>query len=274
MLTKNDGSAKQIKSEKANTAPILSITKLGVVSRDYQHKFKNGFRDFSSALPDILKLIDDKGCDAVLFSLFSIVPREFYDPIAAFKGLKNVKAVFLEEFQDRNKTRDAGRYVVHHRTSKIWAKYEFTQVFGTLTGMAQKDIDDFVKNEMSMRVLGNCCVLLCGESNGVKYSPKDRKVHDPFGLRKTIPKQTTIILNPIHDRMTRFEMKLKRKFLSEEGRWVVSVWNKGKKDKNGAVRDGDAPAWTAYYNGQEISISPIEHSFQKIEIGILNVAKA
>jgi hypothetical protein len=52
------------------------------------------------------------------------------------------------------------------------------------------------------------------------------------------------------------------------------IQDKGKEDKNGAVRDGDAPAWTAYYNGQEISISPIKHDFPKIEIGILNVAKA
>jgi hypothetical protein len=273
MLTKSSGRAKQTKSEKTNTAPSLSITKLGIVSRDYQYIFNNGFRDFSNALPDILKLLDDKGCDAVLFSLFSIVPRESYEPSAAFQGLKNVKAVFFEEYRDEE-TRKAERFVVHYLTQQGWREYEFTQKFGTITGMPQKDIKDFVQNELPKRIMGNNCVLLCGETNGVKYSPKVKTIVDSFSLRASLPKKVGIVLNPIHDRMTRFEMKLKRKFLSEDDRWVVSVWNKGKKDKNGAVRDGDAPAWTVYFNGQEICISPIQHSFPKIEIGILNVAKA
>jgi hypothetical protein len=265
MLTKN---------EETNTAPSLKITKLGIVFRDYRHKFENGFRDFSYALPRILKLLDDAGCDAVLFSLFSIVHREDYNPSAAFKELVNVKAVFLEKYQE-GKESDPKLFVVYHRTSETsesWSEYTFEQKFGTITHMPKKDIEDFVENEMPKRILGNCCVLLCGETNGVKYSPKDKEVHDTFGLREQIHKQTetAIILNPIHDRMTRFEMKLKRKFLSENNRFVVSVWNKGKKNKNGKVLKEKTPAWTVYLNGQkEIIIPAIEHDIQEIEIGIL-----
>lgn len=39
---------------------------------------------------------------------------------------------------------------------------------------------------------------------------------------------TKIILNPVHDKMTRFEMKLKRRFLPKNNRLVISVWNKEK----------------------------------------------
>ena len=272
MLTNGGGTTKQMTSENANTAPSLRITKLGIVSRDYRYTFNNGFRDFSNTLPDILKLLDDKGCDAVLFSLFSIVPRESYAPRAAFQGLKNVQAVFLEEYRDEE-ARKAGRFVVHHLTQQGWKEYAFAQQFGTITGRPQKDIEDFVQNELPKRIMGNNCVLLCGETNGVKYSPKGKRIIDSFSLRATLPEQVGVVLNPIHDRMTRFEMKLKRKFLSQHGRCVVSVWNKGKSDKNGAVRDGDEPAWTAYYNGQDINIPQIEHSLPKIEIGILNVAR-
>lgn len=135
-------------------------------------------------------------------------------------------------------------------------------------------MDDFVKNEIPKRIIGNSCVLLCGEINGVKYSQTYKKVQDTFGLRTAI-KDTNIILNPSHDRMTRFEMKLKRQFLSaqflseEPGRWVVSIWNKGRKDKNGRVRDGKKPAWIVFHNGEEMKVETIRNNLG-VEIGILD----
>jgi len=250
--------------------PILNILKIGIVSRDYRLRYENNYRDFSYILPELLKLLDEKGCDAVLFSLFSVVPRDTYSPNVFLEDMINVKAVFLEEFKDTDQGRFAGRYVICHRTKEQWDEYDFHQRFATITGMSKMDIDDFVKNEMSKRILGNCCVLLCGETNGVKYSPKAKKVQDTFGLRAAIPRKANIILNPIHDRMTRFEMKLKRKFLSENGRWVISVWNKGKEDKNGKVKDGSNPAWTVFHNGEEKRVQLIENQFG-VELGILDI---
>ena len=59
----------------AAVAPNIIARKIGIVARDYNVRFQNGYRDFSCALPDVLKLLDDHGCDTVLFSLYSIVPR-------------------------------------------------------------------------------------------------------------------------------------------------------------------------------------------------------
>ena len=73
-------------------------------------------------------------------------------------------------------------------------------------------------------------------------------------------KNVNVILNPIHDRMTRYEMKLKRAFLSENGKWVISVWNKGRKNINGQTRDGKNPAWTVFYDGKELDIEPIPNN--------------
>jgi len=217
-------------------------------------------------------MLDDEGCDTVLFSLFSIISRKGYDCLNTLSGLKNIKAVLLEEFQD-GKNREAGRYVVYHRAPSGWEEYEFYQVFGTITGMPQQEIQDFVQNEIPRRTLGKCCVLLCGETNGVKYSKVDKKIYDTFGLRKAIPPNAIVIINPIHDRMTRFEMKLKRQFLSENNRWVISVWNKGKQDKNGKTRDGNGAAWTVFHNGNELDIPRIQNDFG-VEIGVLNVKMA
>ena len=266
-MTKSRGGSQQVKSGKID-APCLDITKLGIVSRDYRHIYENGFRDFSHVLPGVLNLLDGRGCDAVLFSLFSIVKRESYDPMLDLNGLQNIKAVFLEEFQD-GEPRERCRYLVYHQTKQGWREYVFYQVFATITSIGKTAIASFIKDEMPKRMLGNSFVLLCGETNGVKYSPMEKIVKDTFGLRAAIPKQANIILNPIHDRMTRFEMKLKRKFLSENHRWVVSVWNKGKKDKNGKTKDGSKPAWTVFHNGVEIAVEPIENELG-VEIGILD----
>jgi hypothetical protein len=155
----------------------------------------------------------------------------------------------------------------------MWKQYEFRQVFASLTRMKQDRIQNFVNKEMPKRVLGNFCVLICGESNGVKYSPKDKKVHDTFGLMGAIPEGTKIILNPIHDRMRRFEMKLKRQFLSRNNRWVISVWNKGKRDKNGNVRDGNGPAWTVFHDEKEVVVAPVQNELG-VEIGMLDINRA
>lgn len=272
-MTKSRGTTVQPVNSKGGSKPHLNICKISIVTRDYGTRFSNGYRDFSHALPQLIKKLDDEGCDTVLFSLFSIIPRKGYDCFNTLKGLKNIKAVLLEEFQD-GENREAGRFVIYHHTPYGWEEYEFYQVFGTITGMPQQDIDGFVQNEIPKRILGNACILLCGETNGVKYSKGDKKIHDTFGLREAIPQENVnVVLNPIHDRMTRFEMKLKRKFLSENNRWVISVWNKGKQDKNGKIKDGKGPAWTVSHDGEELDVPRIQNDLG-VEIGVVNVKGA
>jgi len=244
---------------------MLKAVRVGVVSRDYSRHFGNGHRDFSGTFGEVLKILDERRCDVVLFSLYSLVQRDMMPPL---RLLRHVRTVMYEEFIDGTK-RHAQRYVVAHRSGSTWREYELKQVFGTLSGNEHK-LAGFVREEVPRRILGNCCVLLCGETNGVKYSPKAKAVHDVFGLRKAIPKEANVILNPVHDRMTRFEMKVKRRFLSEHGRWVLSVWNKGKKDKNGRTKDGTKPAWTVFFNGKEKEIRPLANQLG-IEIGVVDL---
>jgi hypothetical protein len=266
---------------KQGVAPKLNIKKIGIVSRDYRCKFPNGRRDFSFALPKVLKLLEGKGCDAVSFSLYSIIPQESHNLRNTLNRLqlKRIRAIFLEEFGDRpkrrpqQKQRKNKRFVVYHYSKARWREYELLQEFGTLADISHNEMVKFVSDEMPKRILGNCCVVLCGESNGVKYFKLDKKVKDTFGLRAAIPRETNIILNPVHDRMTRFEMKLKRQFLSEKSRWVISVWNKGKEDKNARARDGSGPAWTVFHNGVSNDVDLLPNALG-IEIGILDVEKA
>lgn len=248
--------------------PNLAIKKLGIVSRDYRTRFENGYRDFSFRLTEVLGFLDTRKCDSVLFSLYSIIDRSNFNIRESFRNLQHVRAVFLEKFDD-GKERKVKNLIVYYLEENDWREYKLHQKFGSLSGTPAHHLNDFVAKEIPRRVLGNFCVLLCGESNGVKYSQKCRAVKDIFGLRKSIPPEVKVVLNPVHDRMTRFEMNLKRKFLSENDRWMISVWNKGREDRRGIARDGNRPAWKIFHDGQEKEINPIANELD-IEFGIVD----
>lgn len=251
-------------------APKINIERLGIVSRNYERKYGNGHRDFSYVMPALLSLLDERQCDAALFSLYLVIPRTDFDITSILSQLRNIKALFLEEFVD-DEPRRVSRYLVYHKGVEGWQKYEFHQQFATITGMSRNEVLGFVASELPKRILGNCAVLICGESNGVKYFKSDKEIHDTFRMAASIPSNVSIILNPVHDRMTRFEMNMKRAFLSKNMRWVVSVWNKGKRDKNGTIKDGTDPAWTVYHNGVKIPVVSISNNLD-VEIGILDAS--
>jgi len=271
MKPNKHASAEALLGAEEGPAPAFGISKLGIVSRDYRRTYPNGYRDFSYALPEILTCLDRQSCDAVLFSSYSLIPRDSFTPVAGSR-LQHIKALLYEEFADGEK-RQAIRYVINYKTAEGRREYILHRVFGSLTDESESDIRRFVEEEMPKRLFGNCCVLLCGETNGVKYSPKDKRVHDIFHLRAAIPKEVKIILNPVHDHMTRFEMNLKRKFLSRNDRWVVSVWNKGKENKDGKVRDGKAAAWIVFHDGKQLYVQSIPNEFG-VEMGLLEIRSA
>lgn len=275
-MIETKGSSDQIPTTNTERAPHLKVAKIGIVSRDYCHKYGSGFRDFSEAFSEILKWLDDKGCDTVLFSLYSIIPRKSFMPLHSMR-LRNIKTVLYEEFEDGKEWRGKGSVVLYRRANK-WHRYDLPNWgFGSLKGLTRKKkvekVETFIRKGIPGRRLGNCCAILCGEINGVPYHKDTRRVRDDFGLRGSLQREVTVILNPGHDRMTRFEMKLKRSFLSENGRWTISVWNKGGQDKNGRTHDGIKPPWTVFHNGQEVPVEPIQNQMG-VEIGILKIEGA
>ena len=259
---------------KNNTvSPNLELSKIGIVARDY--RVSNSNSDFSDNISEVLKKLDNKGCDTALFSLYTILESNSIS-VEKFNEFKNLKAVFIEEFKEMGG--DETCFKVYFKKKESWKIHEFTQKFAKLeytNKFKQKVIEPFLKEVKTKRILGNSMVLLCGETNIVKYSKKSKSIEDIHGLLKIIPPSTNIILNPVHDKMTRFEMKLKRKFLSKNNRIVISVWNKGKIFKNGKTRDGINPPWTVYFNEKEIQINKedikIHNDESKIDIGIIDV---
>ena len=254
-------------STKTELVPRLTVRKIGIVSRDYT-KYANGFRDFSSVFHDVLNLLDDEGCDTVLFSPWSIDARQSRRPSAR---LSKIKSVLYETFKE-GKNRKGKDFVVFYRTGNNWHRHVLggRSGFASLKGLLKRRVEKFVEDVKQHRILGNCCLLICGESNGVPYHQRTRRVGDDFGLRRSIPTKT-VILNPVHDWMSRLEMNLKRSFLSENNRWVISVWNKGKRGTNGKPRDAKGDPWTVFHDGRdEIADKPRKNQLG-VDIGIVKI---
>jgi hypothetical protein len=97
--------------------------------------------------------------------------------------------------------------------------------------------------------------------------------YDPFNFADRLRDlKTRFVLNPIHDYMRRYEMREKRRFYSQGGRTVVSVWNLGK------GKEAWLP-WTVFHNGEEWTdrVQEVETPFpdrSDIRIGVFDHPQA
>ena len=257
---------------------MSNISKVGLVSRNFTVK------DFSQSMHHILSYLDEQECDVALFSLYSFEVRNG-NPIDFFPKPVHIKMIVLELF-DYIKTEER---VVKHcsvfiKEKSTWVeKKQLHQRFGRVNWNVRKSnekgkygtdgVRDFIGNELKERkFLSNIGVLLCGEINAAKYSKTSKAINDIMGLQQAVEHHgMQIILNPGHDRMTRFEMPLKRQHLSQNNRWVLSVWNKG-----GGKPIGKSPAWEVWHNGDKVNITDIAdpQQFKDIEIGVVDLFKS
>ena len=73
----------------------------------------------------------------------------------------------------------------------------------------------------------------------------DEAINDPYDFLPWLDAMhIQVVLNPIHDYMVRYEMKIKREHYSRGGRTVIAVWNKGKRRGSEA-----ANPWTVHHDG-------------------------
>lgn len=240
--------------------------KVAAVSHDYNLHNSYGHQDYAEHHSQIIKVCDDNGCDTILYSLFtwdekSPIPR---NQETVFAGLSNVKCVILE----------VGNKKSARKIVEVWMKNE--EQPRTLEQYFAKSLDPYeLKREFirdaRKRVVGNGMIVICGESNIANHVPRDGSFKDPFGFNDLLKSfGIKYIFNPLHDYMTRYEMKRKRCFYSRDKRAVVTVWNQGK-------RKGEAQIpWTFFYDNEDltasvIEVSPIIAERPDIRIGIMPV---
>lgn len=253
-----------IRLEPSNADGASEIKRIALIAHNYNIADSRGFFDYSEHFARINKLCDDQGCDTILYALFtwakdSPSPRT-RDSI--FGGLSHVGRVILEVGNPPNGY-DHVEIWSKDRNEPLIAKQRFSR--------ATDGTKQFFLDDLTARQIGSALLMICGESNIVQLKRKSKSFDDPYGFENRLRAlKTRVILNPIHDYMTRYEMREKRRFYSREGRTVVSVWNRGR------GKEAWFP-WTVFHDGNEVTdrVLEISNPFSDrpdIRIGVCEVA--
>jgi hypothetical protein len=241
----------------------FSIRKVAIVSHNYNISNRHGHQDFAEHAAQIHPVCDSEGCDTILYSLFT---WDENSPIRRnhqtfFGDLKNVRCVILE----------VGNKKSINKIVEVWLKEEerpriMNQYFAKSTDPYERK-RGFIRSIPS-RIVGNSLVAICGESNIANYMPSNGNFRDEFGFNGELEARgIRVVFNPLHDYMTRYEMKKKRAYYSKNQRMVITVWNMGR------GRESSIP-WTVFYNEEDITahvreISPRINGRSDIRIGIV-----
>lgn len=242
----------------------LNMNRIAVVSHNYNMLNRYGHQDFAEHFSQIHHICDTEGCDTILYSLFTWDERS---PVsrnhdAFFGGLSNLKCIIVE----------VGNKSSVQKVVEIWVRNNERPHLAEQTFAKSSEPfeckREFIR-DIHKRVIGNGLIVICGESNITNYSPDTGGYKDPFGFNDILRTLgVKIVFNPLHDYMTRYEMKKKRAYYSLQGRTVVTVWNQGK-------RKGEAPIpWTVFQDGKDLTgrVKEIRHNIASrpdIRIGIV-----
>lgn len=236
-------SAPAIASKQASAATDRSeIKRIGLVSHDYNIADRHGRFDYSEHFARINAACDERGCDTILYALFTWDSRSTIGRShdAIFDQLANVQRVIIE----------VGRppYSADHVEAWVKGEQEPRLVRQAFAQSIASDADkrQFM-DDLPARCFDSALMVLCGEANIVRLRRSKGTWDDSFHfLDRMNELGIRVVLNPIHDYMTRYEMREKRRLYSTNGRTVVSVWNQGKGKE---ARD----PWNAFVDGQELT---------------------
>jgi hypothetical protein len=242
------------------------ITKIALVTHDYNVADGGGRQDYSEHFARINRVCDDHGCDTILYALYtwdeqSPLPRT-HD--AVFGGLAHVRRVVLE----------VGRPIDSFDHVEVWRRDKeeptmATQRFATSTSPASQK--QAFLNDLDQRKFDDALLVICGETNIASLVRGSEEFFDPYQFASRLGEmKVRLIFNPIHDYMTRYEMRRKRQHYSLGDRTVISVWNQGK------GKESKLP-WTEFHDGKERTdaVKELPPPFAErpdIRIGVLDLA--
>lgn len=255
-----------VTSAQVASCPVVDkIKKVALVSHNYNLANRRGLYDYSEHFARINKLCDEQGCDTILYALYT---WDLDSPAnkhwSIFEGMSHVQRIVLEVGQPPD-SYDHVETWVRERQEPILAHQQFARSTASTTDK-QRFID-----ELGSRQTGDALLMICGESNIVKLKRASKTFEDWFGFCDRLQDlNVSVVLNPIHDYMTRYEMREKRRFYSGNGRTVLSVWNQGR------GKESHLP-WNVFHDQEEgtDAVQELPRPFSDrpdIRIGIVDVS--
>lgn len=224
------------------TSDPVEVRRIALVSHDYNSADSRGLFDYSEHFERINRICDDRGCDTVLYALWTwdLTSSAGKSHSAIFSTLRNVRRIILEVYEPPERF-DHVEIWQRETQHPVVALQRFS------TSSASEESKKQFVEDIECRRVGSALLMICGETNIASMIRGSNDFYDPFSFADILDASgVRLILNPIHDYMRRYEMKEKRRFYSRNGRTVVSVWNKGK------GKESWLP-WTVFHDGNDVT---------------------
>jgi len=220
--------------------PGGTISRLALVSHDYNVPGGRELYDYSEHFHRINKLCDEQGCDTILYALYTLDRNSASrNHDAIFGGLAHIRTIVVEVGEPAVDRSDFVEVWLQGPDAPAVAKQRFAT--SRDTGARKRAFLD----DLGERRIGNAILVICGESNIASLLRGSDEFNDPHLFADRLrAMEVGVILNPVHDYMRRYEMRAKRRYYSLGGRTVISVWNQGK-------RREARPPWTVVHDGAE-----------------------
>lgn len=263
-----------VRTAHGDSGTVDPISRIGLVSHDYNRLDCRGQWDYSEHFGEINRLCDQEGCDTLLYSLYTLERRasEPRNEESIFSRLTSVKNVVLEvgELYPDVKTRWAGNQAVEFwqrgnaEPSVAW------QWFASKKEMKRALVKGFIA-DLPYRHIADGLLILCGESGILAADQRDQERFFAY-LAKT---ECRLILNPTHDYMKPIYgndyLRNRSRHASMDGRTSISVWNEGK------LHQEPSP-WLVFHDGIDCTDSvrelPIPIAERPdVRIGIIDLPK-
>lgn len=240
------------------------IRRVLIVARDYRYSPLTGH------LKTITRIAESLRVDTISFALStteeSTEPRRL---TTILRRSKNLRHIMLETYKPEKREAEIDQkfHLLTANDQKEFRRHFASSFEPGISGKKKRLLLELPERQFSDKGL----ILICGEISMLKCNGKRRAhVEDPFALCRRL-KVGQVIFAPAHTYMRRPEQKRKRIALSENGRTVISVWN-----KNSYVGREPMLPWGIYRNGRDITaqVKPVNHfisSRPDIQMGLVEI---
>lgn len=207
------------------------INRLGMVAFDHLVATASGQPLHCSDTDLALAVLDDQGCDTVLFALGWRTAQVFKPE---WSSLRVVRTVLLGPEEDALDLHRRGGDVVPLTSVDLRARRDEATKDQVVAALPDRTFD------------GAAC-LFGAELNAFTMLKAEGRFQAPSGWQPYLDiHDIRVLLNPSATYMRRWEMKRKRAFISSRGRTVVSLWNRT------TLGESQRP-WTVFQDGIEVT---------------------
>lgn len=239
--------------------------RIALAARDITNWSQNSPTDcehqhgFAPHLKRIALAADQHQCDTLVYALWSYDPHRdgpLTRELLFGESPTHLETVILE-IMDASKATQKGHNTPYSKIKyershiEVWHKdfdspRRFQQCFATSSDRVPQK-RKFI-TDLNLRSFGSTLYLACGEINIICTQRNSNATTDEYNFLSTSEyANSSVIINPSHDYMSRHEIAEKRRRLSRNGRLVVSVWNRGHRKPE--ARE----PWQVFFDGKRCS---------------------